>query len=76
MEVSYLSTVSNTGHPLVTCCEHGHSAIGLLTILAPCNTLLETLDAFVSDVCFGEEVNDGDVSGELHWCFADEHSIG
>ena len=60
------STVGNARQPLVTCCEHGHSAVGLETILAPCDALLKTLDTLVSDVCLREEVNDGDVGGELH----------
>jgi len=61
-----LSTVSNARQPLITCCEHGDSAVRLETVSIPSDTLLETLDALVSDECFRKEVNCTDFSGELH----------
>ena len=43
-------------------------AVGLLTtFLRQGDTrLLETLDTLIGNICFGEEVNDGGVGGELH----------
>ena len=66
---SDFSTIRNTRFPLVTCCAHGHSAVGFETVSIPCDTLLETLHAFISNECFRKEIDCADVSCELHGVF-------
>ncbi len=75
VEVSNLSTFSNTGCPLILGINHTHNAVRFHTVSTESNTLHKTLDRdnhtfgrmTLSDERFGEEVNDGGGVGQLHW---------